>query len=305
MNGFKYVLKHGLDVPIIHLQYSPGSNIGDLHWIWQCSASNIEDALKCCQPIIENLKKNIPEYHMRAMRRDAFELFGLVSPRTKKSVVRCLYKELVCDSSASTNLSQEEVDQRVQIMFYLEDASFVYDLRSHYGEKTKFDQFWACAKEYIEEEVGTAVDDWRHSTVVHIAKAISVRDLREKVVERCPPNTPIPSDEWIRLQFSPSCKSHAQLRYAGHLNVKHMIQQRQWRKQHEDSHYAACLFRYEKEYAVLVKDYAIFICMDDKHWIKLGEPDAPVASAKRGRQVIVHSGTSLEGSDHDFTTSLL
>ena len=120
-------LKHGLDVPIIHLQYSPGSNIGDLHWIWQCSASNIEDALKCCQPIIENLKKNIPEYHTRAMRRDAIELFGLVSPRTKKSVVRRLYKELVCDSSASTNLSQEEVDQRVQIiMFDLEDASFVY-----------------------------------------------------------------------------------------------------------------------------------------------------------------------------------
>ena len=78
-------------------------------------------------------------------------------------------------------------------------------------KKLSLISFWACAKEYIEEEVGTAVDDRRHSTVVHIAKAISVRDLREKVVERCPPNIPIPSDEWIRLQFSPSCKSHAQL----------------------------------------------------------------------------------------------
>ena len=296
-------LRRGLDVPIIHVQYSPGSNIGDLHWIWQCTATDIDDALKGCQPIIEKLKKDIPEYHTRAMRRDAFELFGLVSPGTKKSVVRRLYKELVCDSSASTNLSQEEIDQRVQTMFDLEDASFVYDLRTHYGEKTKFDQFWACAKEYIEEEVGTAVDDRRHSTVVHTAKAISVRDLREKVVERCPPNTPVPSDEWIRLQFSPSCKSsHTQLRYTGRLNVKHMVQQRQWRKQHEDSHYAACLFRYEREYALLVKDHAIFACIDDKHRIKVGEPDAPVASAERGRQVIVHSGTSLQSSDHDFTT---
>lgn len=81
-------LKHGLDVPIIHVQYSPGSNIGDLHWIWQCTATNTDDALKSCQPIIENLKKDISEYHTRAMRKDAFELFGLVSPNTKKSVVR-------------------------------------------------------------------------------------------------------------------------------------------------------------------------------------------------------------------------
>ena len=41
--------------------------------------------------------------------------------------------------------------------------------------------FWAKAKEFLEEDVGTAVDDWRHSKVVHLAKAISVRDLREQV----------------------------------------------------------------------------------------------------------------------------
>ena len=40
-------------------------------------------------------------------------------------------------------------------------------------------------KKIFEEEVGTAVDDRRHSTVVHTAKATSVRDLREKIVERC------------------------------------------------------------------------------------------------------------------------
>ena len=109
------------------------------------------------------------------MRRDAFEL----------------YKELVCDFSASNNLSQEEIDQCVHIMFDLEDASIVYDLRSHYAEKAKFDQFWPCTKEYTEKKVGKTVDDQQHSTVVHIAKAISIRDLCEKVVERCPPNPPI------------------------------------------------------------------------------------------------------------------
>ena len=56
-------------------------------------------------------------------------------------MIRHLYKELVCDSSTSVNLSQEEIDQHVQTMFDLEDASFVHDLSTFYGEKTKFDQF--------------------------------------------------------------------------------------------------------------------------------------------------------------------
>ena len=69
-----------------------------------------------------------------------------------------------------------------------------------------------------------------------------------------------------------------------------MVQQRQWSKQHEDSHYTAFLFHYEREYVLLVRDHAIFACIDDK---KVGEPDALVSSAERGRQVIVHSGISL------------
>jgi len=60
-------------------------------------------------------------------------------------------------------------------MLDLENASFVYDVRTYYGGKTKLNQFWNCAKEYIEEVVGTAVDDRRHSTVVYIAKALSVQ----------------------------------------------------------------------------------------------------------------------------------
>ena len=89
--------------------------------------------------------------------------------------------------------------------------------------------------------MGTAVDDRRHSTVVHIAKALSVRDLREKVIEQCPPSTAVPSDGWIRLQFTPSCvSSHTALRYTGRLKVRR-VQQRQWRKHHEDSHYSGML----------------------------------------------------------------
>ena len=98
----------------------------------------------------------------------------------------------------------------------------MYDLRHHLaGRQVKFDTFWDEAKKFIEEDVGVAVDDRRHSTVLHVAKAVSVRDLREQVVSRCPEGTPVPSEEWIRLQFAPtSLSSHIALRYTGKLEVK-------------------------------------------------------------------------------------
>ena len=87
----------------------------------------------------------------------------------------------------------------------------------------------------------------------------------------------------------------------GRLQVRHRVQQQQWRKQHEDSHYAVCIYRYERECAVFMKDHAIFVSIDDKHRVKIGEPNFPVASAERGRQVLVPSGSQLLAGDHDFT----
>ena len=296
-------INQGLQVPLVHVTYAPGSSVGNLNWIWHSLATDIDSALQTSQPLIEKLKKDIPQYHTRVMRRAMCDKFGLVMSSTKKSVLRHLYKDLTSDCSASANLAESEVDERVTALFELEEPSLVYDLRDHFsGRQSKFDTFWQKAKEYLEEDVGTAVDDRRHSTVLHVAKAISVRDLRERVVERCPDGTPIPSDEWIRLQFAPVCVSSCTaLRYTGRLQVRHRVQQRQWRKQHEDSHYAACIYRYEREYAVFMRDHAVFLSIDDKHRVKIGEPDFPVASAERGRQVIVPCGSQLLAGDHDFT----
>ena len=54
-------------------------------------------------------------------------------------------------------------------MFELEAPSIVYDLRNHNGQKMKSDLFRSHVKEFIDEDVGKAVDDGRHSTVVHVA----------------------------------------------------------------------------------------------------------------------------------------
>ena len=70
---------------------------------------------------------------------------------------------------------------------------------------------------------------------------------------------------------------------------------------HVDAHDAAAIFRYMQEYALKFKQHSAFICLDDKHKIKIGEPDFPVASAERGKIVPVAVNDSLQAGDHDFT----
>ena len=80
-----------------------------------------------------------------------------------------------------------------------------------------------------------------------------------------------------------------------------MIQSRQFRKTHVDMHYASAIFRYQKEFAIMYKPFCNFVCMDDKHKLKVGEPGYPVATVERGKQVIVAMGKKFEVADHDFT----
>jgi hypothetical protein len=80
-----------------------------------------------------------------------------------------------------------------------------------------------------------------------------------------------------------------------------MIQQRQWWHQHPDAHYAAASFRYMREYALLFRQHCMFICLDDKHRVQVGEPGYPVAASERGRRVPVRSDEYFLVGDHDFT----
>ena len=126
-------------------------------------------------------------------------------------------------------------------------AQYSTDLREvkHPERRTKYDVFWNNAEMFLSEDIGTAVDERRHSQVTHLAKAISIRDFREQVEAKCPEGTPIPSDEWLRLQFWPKTpKARTALHYTGQLKVRYMVQARQFRKMHVDEHYTAALFRY-------------------------------------------------------------
>ena len=170
----------------------------------------------------------------------------------------------------------------------MEDPDVGPDLRhvnKSNASTTKYELFWNACDRLLNEEA--AADERQHDVVTHMACAISLRDLRDKVTRLVPPDTPIPSLEWIRLQFWPKSKSLKSLQNTGRFQVKYMVQQRQLRHSHVDSHYAACVFRYIREYAIVCRDFCNFVCLDDKHRIKVGEPDVPVASVERGRQVLV------------------
>ena len=81
----------------------------------------------------------------------------------------------------------------------MEDPNVVIDLRQlNSCSKTRYDTFWDECKKFLKEEVGTAVDDRRHSDVTHIANTISISDW---VASRCPEGIAVPSVEWVWLQF--------------------------------------------------------------------------------------------------------
>ena len=87
--------------------------------------------------------------------------------------------------------------KRVQLVLDIEpeDPNTVIDLRSLNSSsgRAKYDVFWDHCSRFLNESVGTAVDDRHHDNVVHLAQAISIRDLRNQVEQHCPAGTPIPS----------------------------------------------------------------------------------------------------------------
>ena len=56
-----------------------------------------------------------------------------------------------------------------------------------------------CAKLF--KDSSTAVDDRRHGEVTHLIRAISVRDLRDQVKARLPPELPFPPSNGFVYSF--------------------------------------------------------------------------------------------------------
>ena len=89
------LISSGLSIPTILLVYAPGSNIGNAHFLWGVPPD--ADSAECfeqSQACIEEIKKQLPTFHSRAMRSALYQKFGRVSPHVKPSALRYFYKEL-------------------------------------------------------------------------------------------------------------------------------------------------------------------------------------------------------------------
>ena len=64
----------------------------------------------------------------------------------------------------------------------MENVDVLPDLRAHNsGLPTKFDFVWKKCGKFLAENIGVAVDERRHGTITHLARAISVRDFVQQV----------------------------------------------------------------------------------------------------------------------------
>ena len=242
------------------------------------------------------------------MRKEFLQHFGRVTG-VKSGILCEAYRRLTADSSSPNTLSESEVDERIRKALDDKDPDLIWDLRIiNNGRPEEYKVFLNKCQELVQGRIETAVGDRRHDsidesgeTVVHLAMAMSAQDLHEQVKKVCPEGTPIPSVQWLRLQFWPTRSSAAAHKHTGRVKVKMMVAARQFRKHHVDAHYASAVFRYEKEFCVKFREHTKFVCEDDKHTIKVGEPGFPVAAAERGKRVIVGLNETLQVGDHDFT----
>ncbi len=293
-------LENGLLSNAFLLTYTHGSNVGNYHFVWK-APENVCDTACASENLrlIEKIKKDIPVYHTRAMKREFFSLCGRISPKSKPYVLRSIYCTLTGDHTSSRTTAEAEIDERVSEALAMQDPDIILDLREcNTNGQDRYSVFWEKCAEFSK---CTSVHERRHDTTSFMAKAISVRDLVEQVSKFCPPNTPIPSTSWVRLNFCPrNPRAKVSSRYKSRLEAKHMVQKRQFRKSHPDAHYCAAIFRYMRDYAVKYRDISVFVCIDDKHRIKVGEPNYPVAAVERGREVIVSLNETFIVGDHDF-----
>ena len=191
-----------------------------------------------------------------------------------------------------------------------DDPEIILDLRKLNGNprSTKFDEFWSELASY--EETTLAVDERRHTDVLHMPLAISIRHIHDLISERLEKKfpgekKPIPSLEWIRYQFWPKNPfSTSALRYTGRFPVKFGVQIRQMRKSHPDARYVSVLLKYLKGFAVLNSQYTSYVSADDKAIIPVGDPTLPVSTGVRGhnRALVPMGGPQLSALDHDFHT---
>ena len=89
----------GFPFPTALLTYSHGNNVGNFNFIWRVQAVS-EASFSDSQSVIEAIKKSIPTYHTRAMRKEISSLFGRLTSSVKPAAIRHIYRTITGGYSA-------------------------------------------------------------------------------------------------------------------------------------------------------------------------------------------------------------
>ncbi|CAB4406022.1 unnamed protein product [Rhizophagus irregularis] len=308
MKRHRFIKNLELIFPIGFYQYHAGNYLGTTTFIWKIPIEvNDRTETQNAQTLL-SIQDLIPHYFTRQMRKNMLERYSLVAKVTPV-LLRNLYHDLTGDATIAPNNITKELDERLRWMLTLQDPNITVDLRINNGFKgTSFDIFWEEVDSYFNENT-PAVDDRRHGSTLYMPIVLSIRDLRKSIISRLqtrlgnplPSEINIPSDEWIRVQFTPkNTLAHSAINYTGRFNIRYKVQARLLRKDHPDSHYCAGYFRYLREFAIKYRKYTVFICADDKHKVAISE-EVATSTGVRNRKSLIPDNTILAASDHDFT----
>ena len=297
----KFIKNLRLSKPIMLYRVAYGGSIGTLNFIWSVPVGQTEDKTSRNMKVISQISEDLPTFSSRAMRQEFIDKF-ISYVKCPKSVIRHMYFSLTGHEESANSSSEKEINERVSKIIGADDSQLLIDLRATNGSDTYYDAFFEEMGKFFEEQV-LQVSERRKCDEMYLPLAISIETLKNDICKRVPDGTPIPSNETIRLQFCPSNPFHkTALRYTGQFNVKFRVQTRQARVSHPDSHYAAKYFQYMKEFCVMFRDSAMFLCMDDKAIVPVGEPGIPISTGVRGHNKVLtpSEGPVLVATDHDF-----
>lgn len=296
MQRHRFLQSFRLQFPVDMYTYDLGGSIGTMVFLWRIDGGADVNAQRTASlRVIEDLKPKIPQYHTEEMRR-SFSAHCRDLSGIPPHVRRYMYAQLTGDASAPSN---PDIEYRMRMVVLGELPEVAADMRHlNKGQPQKFDVFLAALEEVIQE---VTAEDERRRGLAHMSHFISQRDLHQLAKDKCPPGTPVPSLDWVALQFQPrSSQCHSALKYTGRLNVRYCLQARQLRSVHEDDHYCLALFKMERAMAVEHRTVSTFVCLDDKAKVPIGEPGQPISTGVRPRPGIVGTSTEvLQALDHD------
>jgi hypothetical protein len=218
----------GQRVKSVHYVHHIGGNKPSLHFIWKVGENDLEgELINKCDQVIRSIESEIPVYERRITKKQFMSAFGFIGNAV---ALRAIFKELTGDQSAPANLNQSEIDKRFTYAMLSEDLGIVVNLRHLPPEKDSCRGFFGETERYLLEEIGVAVQERRQGQQLYLAKAISLKYLHQRVTERVPPGTIIPSVKWMCYQFQPlNPRANTAKYYKASMEIKMMVQKRQVR----------------------------------------------------------------------------